>query len=90
MLSARGAASTGGGDVGAADSGGWGYRTQGETGALLVSCGPAVVVRMGDGQGLAVSSGSQASAARLAEVLTRVAARARRAGGPPQPGPAES
>jgi hypothetical protein len=77
-------------DVRAADYGGWGYRKHGETAAMLVSSGPAVVVRKADGQRLAVSSGSQASAARLAEVLTRVAARARRAGGPPQPGPAES
>jgi hypothetical protein len=77
-------------DVRAADYGGWGYRKHGETAAMLVSSGPAVVVRKADGQRLAVSSGSQASAARLAEVLTRVAARARRTGGPPQPGPAES
>ncbi|TDL32390.1 hypothetical protein [Arthrobacter nitrophenolicus] len=77
-------------DVRAADYGGWGYRKHGETAAMLVSSGPAVVVRKADGQRLAVSSGSQASAARLAEVLTRVAARARRAGGPQQPGPAES
>ncbi len=77
-------------DVRAADYGGWGYRKHGETAAMLVSSGPAVVVRKADGQRLAVSSGSQASAARLAEVLTRVAARARRGGGPQQPGPAES
>lgn len=77
-------------DIRAADYGGWGYRKHGETAAMLVSSGPAVVVRKADGQRLAVSSGSQASAARLAEVLTRVAARARRTGGPPQPGPAES
>ncbi len=69
-------------DVRAADYGGWGYRNHGGTAAMLVSSGPAVVVSKTDGQRLAVSCGSQASAARLAEVLTRVAARARRGGGP--------
>jgi hypothetical protein len=69
-------------DVRAADYGGWGYRNHGGTAAMLVSSGPAVVVSKTDGQRLAVSGGSQASAARLAEVLTRVAARARRGGGP--------
>ncbi|MHC6230669.1 hypothetical protein ACX5I6_13680 [Arthrobacter sp. MMS24-T111] len=77
-------------EVRAADYGGWGYRHHRGTAAMLVSSGPAVVVRKTDGQRLAVSGGTQASAARLADVLTRVAARARRAGGPPaagQPGP---
>ncbi|HEX7201623.1 MAG TPA: hypothetical protein VF249_02515 [Arthrobacter sp.] len=69
-------------NVRAADYGGWGYRNHGGTAAMLVSSGPAVVVSKTDGQRLAVSGGSQASAARLAEVLTRVAARARRGGGP--------
>lgn len=69
-------------DVKAADYGGWGYRHHDGTAAMLVSSGPAVVVRRTDGQRLAVSGGSQASAARLAEVLTRVAARARPADGP--------
>ncbi|KRE73442.1 MULTISPECIES: hypothetical protein [Micrococcaceae] len=73
-------------DVKAADYGGWGYRHHGGTAAMLVSSGPAVVVSKTDGQRLAVSGGSQASAARLAEVLTRVAARARRGGGPPAGG----
>ena len=72
-------------DVKAADYGGWGYRHHRGTAAMLVSSGPAVVVSKTDGQRVAVSGGSQASAARLAEVLTRVAARARRGGGPPQP-----
>lgn len=73
-------------DVRAADYGGWGYRHHRGTAAMLVSSGPAVVVSKTDGQRLAVSGGSQASAARLAEVLTRVAARARRGGGPPAQG----
>ncbi|WP_285242812.1 hypothetical protein [Pseudarthrobacter sp. fls2-241-R2A-127] len=72
-------------EVRAADYGGWGYRHHRGTAAMLVSSGPAVVVRKTDGQRLAVSGGSQASAARLADVLTRVAARARRGGGPPAP-----
>lgn len=69
-------------EVRAADYGGWGYRNHGETAAMLVGSGPAVVVSKTDGRRLAVSGGSQASAVRLAEVLTRVAARARRGGGP--------
>jgi hypothetical protein len=67
-------------DVRAADFGGWGYRHHSGTAAMLVSSGPAVVVKKTDGQRLAVSGGSQDSAARLAEVLTRVAARARGGG----------
>ncbi|TAP44098.1 hypothetical protein [Arthrobacter sp. S39] len=63
-------------EVKAADYGGWGYRNHSGTAAMLVSSGPAVVVRKTDGHSLAVSGGSPASAARLAEVLTRVAARA--------------
>ena len=77
-------------DVRAADYGGWGYRNHGETAAMLVSSGPAVVVSKTDGRRLAVSGGSEDSAARLAEVLTRVAARAHGGGNPPQPGPARS
>ena len=63
-------------EVKAADYGGWGYRNHSGTAAMLVSSGPAVVVRKTDGHRLAVSGGSPASAARLADVLTRVAARA--------------
>ncbi|HYH78047.1 MAG TPA: hypothetical protein VD841_11185 [Arthrobacter sp.] len=63
-------------DVRAADYGGWGYRNHSGTEAMLVSSGPAVVVRKTDGHSLAVSGGTPAAAARLAEVLTRVAARA--------------
>ncbi|MGN7199993.1 hypothetical protein [Arthrobacter sp. SAFR-044] len=72
-------------EVRAADYGGWGYRHHDGTAAMLVSSGPAVVVSKTDGQRLAVSGGSQDSAAQLADVLTRVAARARRGGGPPPP-----
>lgn len=64
-------------EVKAADYGGWGYRNHGGTSAVLVSSGPAVVVRKTDGGRLAVSGGSTSGAARLAEVLTRVGARAR-------------
>ncbi|MCE3294011.1 MAG: hypothetical protein K0Q84_2948 [Arthrobacter sp.] len=73
-------------DVRAADYGGWGYRNHGGTAAVLVSSGPAVVVRKTDGHRLAVSGGNTASAARLAEVLTRIAARARRDGRSPSEG----
>jgi hypothetical protein len=75
-------------DVRAADYGGWGYRNHSGTEAMLVSSGPAVVVRKTDGHSLAVSGGSPAAAARLAEVLTRVAARAH--GGAPGAAGAES
>jgi hypothetical protein len=67
-------------DVRAADYGGWGYRNHSGTAAMLVSSGPAVVVRKTDGRSVAVSGGSPDTAARLAEVLTRVAARAHRGG----------
>ena len=73
-------------DVRAADYGGWGYRHHDGTAAMLVSSGPAVVVSKTDGQRLAVSGGSQDSAALLAEVLTRIAARARKSGGTPSAG----
>ena len=73
-------------DVRAADYGGWGYRNHGGTAAVLVSSGPAVVVRKTDGHRLAVSGGNTASAARLAEVLTRIAARARKDGRSPSEG----
>jgi hypothetical protein len=73
-------------DVRAADYGGWGYRNHGGTAAMLVSSGPAVVVRKTDGHNVAVSGGSPAKAARLAEVLTRVAARAQRGGSDSGPG----
>ncbi|KRE80198.1 hypothetical protein [Arthrobacter sp. Soil763] len=69
--------------VKAADYGGWGYRHHGGTTAMLVSSGPAVVVARSDGHRLAVSGGSPATADNVAQVLTRVAARARRDGGAP-------
>jgi hypothetical protein len=65
-------------EVKAADYGGWGYRRHGNTTALLVSSGPAVAVDRLDGRRLVVSGGSAASADNAAQVLTRVAARARR------------
>jgi hypothetical protein len=65
-------------EVKAADYGGWGYRSHGDTTALLVSSGPAVAVDRLDGRRLVVSGGSAASADNLAQVLSRVAARARR------------
>ena len=67
-------------DVTAADYGGWGYRSHGNTTALLVSSGPAVVVDRSDGHQLAVSGGSAAAADNIAQMLSRVAARARRNG----------
>ena len=72
-------------DVKAADYGGWGYRSSGATTALLVSSGPAVVVDRSDGRKLAVSGGSAASAVHMAQVISRVADRARHDGGTPQP-----
>ncbi|MCU1530774.1 MAG: hypothetical protein JWO49_345 [Arthrobacter sp.] len=65
-------------EVKAADYGGWGYRSHGTTTALLVSSGPAVAVDRLDGRRLVVSGGSTASADNVAQVLSRVAARARR------------
>lgn len=67
-------------EVKAADYGGWGYRSHAGTTALLVSSGPAVVVDRSDGRKLAVSGGSAASADHVAQVLSRVADRARRGG----------
>lgn len=67
-------------EVKAADYGGWGYRRHGSTITLLVSSGPAVVVNRADGRQLMVSGGSTDSAENIAQVLSRVAARARRHG----------
>ncbi len=74
-------------EVKAADYGGWGYRSHGATTAMLVSSGPAVVVDRSDGRRLAVSGGSATTADNMAQVLSRVAARARRDGGAPAPQP---
>ena len=71
-------------EVRAADYGGWGYPSHGDTKAVLVSSGPAVVVNRTDGQKLAVSGGDTASAERLADLLSRVAARARGQGDQPK------
>ena len=68
-------------EVRAADYGGWGYRSHGTTTALLVSSGPAVVVDRSDGRTLTVSGGSATTADNVAQVISRVAARARRTGG---------
>lgn len=70
-------------EIKAADYGGWGYRRRGANQAMLVSSGPGVLIDRSDGRRLAVSGGSAASAENLARVLSRVAARARRAGGSP-------
>lgn len=69
--------------VKASDYGGWGYRHHGSVTAMLVSNGPAVVVDRLDGGTVAVSGGSPATADNVAQVLSRVAARARREGGAP-------
>ncbi len=69
--------------VKAADFGGWGYRSHGGTTAMLVTSGPAVVVDRSDGRRVAVSGGSATTADNVAQVLSRVAARARRNGGTP-------
>jgi len=68
-------------EVKAADYGGWGYRSHGSATALLVSSGPAVVVDRSDGRTLTVSGGSATTADNVAQVISRVAARARRTGG---------
>ena len=70
-------------DVRAADFGGWGLRHHGGATAMLVSSGPAVVVRQVDGRRLALSAGSVAAADSLAGLLNRVAARAQRGEEPP-------
>ena len=68
-------------EVRAANYGGWGYRSRGTSTALLVSSGPAVIVDRVDGRTLTVSAGSATTADNLAQVISRVAARARRSGG---------
>jgi hypothetical protein len=67
-------------EVKAADYGGWGYRSHGTTTALLVGSGPAVVVDRSDGRTLTVSGGSATTADNVAQVISRVAARAHRPG----------
>jgi hypothetical protein len=70
-------------EVRAGDYGGWGYRHHGTSTALLVSSGPAVVVDRSDGRTLTVSAGSATTADNVAQVISRVAARARRPGDAP-------
>ncbi len=73
-------------DVKAADYGGWGWRHHDDATAMLVSSGPAVVVRKLNGGRVALSAGTQASADKLAGVLNRAAHRAHGDGQAQQPG----
>ncbi|GAA2867880.1 hypothetical protein [Paenarthrobacter ilicis] len=73
-------------DVKAADYGGWGLRHHDDATAMLVSSGPAVVVRKQNGGRVALSAGTRSSADRLAGVLNRAASRAHDDGQPQQPG----
>lgn len=72
-------------EVRAADFGGWGFRHHRGATAILVSSGPAVVVRQVSGRRVAFSAGTSATADRLAGILNRVAARAQRGEQPPAP-----
>ncbi len=75
-------------DVQASDYGGWGFRREGATTAVLVRSGAAVVVRTADGRKYVLSSPTADSAHHLAELLVRVSTRARRppsTGGEPGP-----
>ncbi|MFE4195247.1 hypothetical protein ACFRJ9_05230 [Paenarthrobacter sp. NPDC056912] len=72
--------------VKAADFGGWGWRHHDDATAMLVSSGPAVVVRKLNGRRIALSAGTQDSADKLAEILNRAARRAHTDGQPQQPG----
>ncbi|MBT2513586.1 hypothetical protein [Arthrobacter sp. ISL-30] len=71
-------------DVKAADFGGWGFRHHDGSTAMLVSSGPAVVVRRVNGRRIALSAGTAATADKLASLLNRIAARAQRDGRPPE------
>ncbi|WP_043470368.1 hypothetical protein [Arthrobacter sp. Rue61a] len=73
-------------DVKAADYGGWGWRHHDDATAMLVSSGPAVVVRKLNGGRVALSAGTHASADKLAGVLNRAAHRAHGDGPAQQPG----
>lgn len=74
-------------DVKAADYGGWGWRHHEDATAMLVSSGPAVVVRRLNGRRVALSAGTAAAADTLAGILNRAAERARQDGQSQQPGP---
>ena len=69
-------------DVKAADYGGWGLRHHDDATAMLVSSGPAVVVRKLNGGRVALSAGTAAAADTLAGILNRAAARAHDDGQP--------
>lgn len=69
-------------DIKAADYGGWGLRHHDDATAMLVSSGPAVVVRKLNGGRVALSAGTAAAAATLAGILNRAAARAHDDGQP--------
>ena len=69
-------------DVKAADYGGWGLRHHDDATAMLVSSGPAVVVRKLNGGRVALSAGTAATADTLAGILNRAAARAHDDGQP--------
>lgn len=73
-------------EVKAADYGGWGWRHHDDATAMLVSSGPAVVVRKLNGRRVALSAGTHASADKLAGVLNRAAHRAQGDGQTQQPG----
>lgn len=73
-------------DVKAADFGGWGWRHHDDATAMLVSSGPAVVVRKLNGRRVALSAGTAATADKLAGILNRAAERAHPGGQPQQPG----
>ncbi|MFJ5957085.1 hypothetical protein ACIQC5_14150 [Paenarthrobacter sp. NPDC092416] len=73
-------------EVKAADFGGWGWRHHDDATAMLVSSGPAVVVRKLNGRRVALSAGTSASADKLAGILNRAAERAHPGGQPRQPG----
>ncbi|MGJ3191299.1 hypothetical protein [Paenarthrobacter sp. FR1] len=73
-------------EVRAADYGGWGWRHHDDATAMLVSSGPAVVVRKLNGGRVALSAGTLASADKLAGILNRAAHRAQDEGQAQQPG----
>ena len=73
-------------EVKAADFGGWGWRHHDDATAMLVSSGPAVVVRKLNGRRVALSAGTAATADKLAGILNRAAERAHPGGQAQQPG----
>ncbi|MEV7604549.1 hypothetical protein AB0N65_03805 [Paenarthrobacter sp. NPDC089322] len=73
-------------EVKAADFGGWGWRHHDDATAMLVSSGPAVVVRKLNGRRVALSAGTAATADKLAGILNRAAERAHGGGQAGNPG----